>query len=317
MTVGNEKKVETLKKAAQQKRQDALERTNRAIAILIRKSQAITFAAVAQEAGVSTAYLYKYAEIKDRINQLKSQQNGSLKRSKPQPASDKSKLVIINALKERVKKLEEQNTRLTEQNKVVYGRLCQLESIQQEAEALRRQNSSLTSENGWLKQQLEQGSTFLLDRVPVSTSKAPLLSQTQSVIDITPAVREALAKLNLQLNPTLIRAIQSASEATVLAAIDALKEALETGEIQRPGGWLKRAIEESWIINEQVNCQSETVNSNLFNQWFELAREQGLVIASMRGDDGQMYVFDHDGVRYPFEQIVSKYPLEKLKESVR
>jgi len=33
-----------------------------------------------------------------------------------------------------------------------------------------------------------------------------------------------------------------------------------------------------------------------------------------RGDDGQMYVYNLNGVPLPFEQMLSEYPLEKLKK---
>lgn len=47
-----------------------------------------------------------------------------------------------------------------------------------------------------------------------------------------------------ELNQTLKKTINSASEETVLNAIEAYKEALVTGKIERPGGWLKKAIYE-------------------------------------------------------------------------
>ena len=45
----------------------------------------------------------------------------------------------------------------------------------------------------------------------------------------------------------------------------------------------------------------------------ELAYKQRLVMASTKGDDGQMYVYTRDGVAIPFEQLLAEYPLEKLK----
>jgi regulator of replication initiation timing len=303
----NEKKVEVLKKAADQKRQDALERTTRAINNLVDKSQPVTFSAVAQEAGVSIAYLYKYSDIKDKINHLKILQKANIKSSRPQPASDKSRLVIINNLRERIKKLEEQNTKLNEQNRAIYGRICQLQDIQQKLEALKTQNASLKAENEWLKQQLEQ-SVLANQSVILPTSNSKGLPS-----EITDQIQEALADIELKINSTLAKTIRSTPEATVLVAIDALKEAMMAGTIERPGGWLKRAIEECWNPNATLHQQTEPNPTSIFKQWFDLARAKGLVVASMKGEDEQIYVFDQEGIRYPFVQMLGRYPIELLK----
>ena len=50
-----------------------------------------------------------------------------------------------------------------------------------------------------------------------------------------------------------------------------------------------------------------------FQEWFDLAYKQRLVMASTKGDDGQMYVYTRDGVAVPFEQMLNEYPWEKLK----
>ncbi|GAC1484479.1 MAG: hypothetical protein NVS2B14_21950 [Chamaesiphon sp.] len=87
---------------------------------------------------------------------------------------------------------------------------------------------------------------------------------------------------------------------------------MEHGDIQRPGGWLNTAIKDGWMPNEQ-HLPQQKAERVIFKEWFDLAYKQRLVMASTKGDDGQMHVYTRDGVSIPFEQMLTEYPLEKLK----
>lgn len=307
----NEAKIAALKGAAERKRQDALERTNQAIKKLVREGRKITFTSVAGAAGVSVAYLYKYDDLKERIGHLKTQQETNSKPAKPQPASDKSRQVIVVQLRERIKRLEAENRGLRDQNEAIYGRFCQLQSVQQQIDALRSQNDSLKAENNWLRQQLDQNRSSSENTIlPISTSNSEVAQLEKQSVESQ--IQSALADIGIKLNPTLAKTIQSVPEATVLTAIDALKEAMSASNIERPGGWLKRAIEECWRPNENHQLVAKSQSNEVFNRWFNLARAKGLVTAGMRGEDGQQYVFDKEGVSYSFEQMLAAYPLETL-----
>ena len=118
--------------------------------------------------------------------------------------------------------------------------------------------------------------------------------------------------MRIKLNTTLTKAIKSASVEIVLSAIEALKEAMAKGNIERPGGWLKRAIEDGWMPNEKHLPESK-VERDIFNEWYNLAKKQKLIMASSKGDDGQLYVYTLEGIPVLFKQMLAEYPLEKLK----
>lgn len=126
---------------------------------------------------------------------------------------------------------------------------------------------------------------------------------------ITESLEQQLAELGIALNSTLIYSIQAASEQTVAGAIAALEEALSVGEINRPGGWLKRAIDGQWKPNAKPKTRR---SAEQFNEWFELARKNGLVIASMKRADGQMLVFDQAGNAHLFAEMLAAYPIAAL-----
>src|SRR5215468_10734697 len=66
--------IEGLRKAAQQKAEATRDRAEAAIALLLKEQRPINFKAVAETAGVSTAWLYEHETIKERIIHLRAQQ---------------------------------------------------------------------------------------------------------------------------------------------------------------------------------------------------------------------------------------------------
>lgn len=312
-----ERKIEALKEATDRKRQEALDKTNAAIAKLLKEGKRINFPTVAKEAGVSVTYLYKYDDLKERINHLRKQQEETIKKPiAPQSASDKSKQVIINQLRERIKQLEADNRELRDKNEAVYGRLYQLQSVQQQAEALKLEIESIKAENNWLKQQLDEcrptPQIQFSSTLPTDSKVTSLERKRTQRKDISDQIKLELASVGVKLNTTLSKTIKSAPEEIVLIAIQALKEA---SNVERPGGWLNRAIQDGWMPNEK-NLPLDKAERDIFKQWFDLAYKQRLVLASTKGDDGRMYVFTIDGLRLSFEQMLAEYPLEKLKLSL-
>ena len=55
-----------------------------------------------------------------------------------------------------------------------------------------------------------------------------------------------LTNLGISINSTLRKRIREKPEEMVIEAIEALKYALSTQEIENPGGWLAKAIEDGW-----------------------------------------------------------------------
>ncbi len=113
-----------LAKAAKQRRQETLKRTQGAIKKLTREGATINFNTVAAAAGVSKAWLYRETAISERIRCLRESKT---KRSTPlrttQPATNTSKEALISALKTRIGNLEAENRELKKQLEAAYGQL--------------------------------------------------------------------------------------------------------------------------------------------------------------------------------------------------
>ncbi|MBS4192901.1 transposase [Bacillus sp. FJAT-49705] len=111
-----------LLRSIEDKKQKTFQKVETAIKEMIKQHKKINFNSIAEESGVSKSFLYKYSEIRSRIETLRSQEEGlvTTKQAKRE-MSEKSKDVIIASLRKRNKNLEEENRKLKEQLKVEWA----------------------------------------------------------------------------------------------------------------------------------------------------------------------------------------------------
>lgn len=121
--------VEGLRANAHKKAAATQQRAEAAIALLIKEQRPINFQSVAQTAGISTAWLYEHEAVKERIIHLRAQQTprAQVKIPKSVQASNASKDAMIAALRQRIQKLEKENSDLKRQVEVAYGLLHEQE----------------------------------------------------------------------------------------------------------------------------------------------------------------------------------------------
>ncbi len=117
--------VEGLRTTAQRKAEVTQQQAEAALALLLKEHRPITFKAVAQTAGISTAWLYGNEAIKQRIMHLRAQQApvAQVKIPPREQASSASKDAVITALKIRVCEQAEEIKSLKKQLEVAYGSL--------------------------------------------------------------------------------------------------------------------------------------------------------------------------------------------------
>jgi predicted transcriptional regulator len=302
---GKEARITALKSAAVAKQERCAENFDKAINKLVQNNEPITFANVAREAGVSQSYLYKIPEAKQRVIELRAQQRKASKPNRPQTASDASKAVIIYELRERIKKLESEIKDLRNVNKGIAGKLYQLQELESLVARLRVENESL-------KSQLEVGRSAVLT-LPDLMSAEPVtkvtsLKEKRTIkSSISDGIKQELDGLGVKLNSTLSKVIRSAPESVVMNAITALKEAITSGRIEHPGGWLKTAIESQWIPNKALEKQAKAASTSAptFREWYDLAKAYA-VITAFEERDGVMMVKENAGQWYTYEDYVAR-----------
>ena len=92
---------------------------------------------------------------------------------------------------------------------------------------------------------------------------------------------------------------------------DALK-ILQTGKnIKNKAGLLRRAIENKWKPSAAAIAPKFKLDPE-FDQWWKLAKQQGIVIGSERRDN-QLWVYDAQAQAIPYDQMRQLFPLESLR----
>ncbi|MEM7065815.1 MAG: DUF6262 family protein [Cyanobacteria bacterium P01_B01_bin.77] len=261
-----------LRRNAEKKRQETFEKVDKAIRKLVKDKKVITFNAVAEASGVSKAWLYKEPDVKERIYQLRDQSSIKGKTPRAVSASEASLRKLTATLKARIKRLEAENTDLRRQNEVFGGYVL-------ENRELKKQIAQFEAQNRTAK---------------VDTNQTPTASQLDIFAELEP--------LNIKINSTLEQLMADTPPEIVEAAMQALKQAQETGSVKNPGGFLYKAITAHWQPNQDIDQGDQELSE--FNTWWEWAYEKGLVIASQQTDQGIM-VLTKNEQWISFEQAVS------------
>lgn len=292
---GKEQRIAKLNAVQQQRKQDCIERTEKAISKLLQNHERVSFDAVARIANVSVSYLYKYPELKERIQNIRDQQvKNARKLTRPQTASEKSKQVIIGQLRERIQNLEWEKKELKKQNEKMTGELYLLgikldlfDRISHENQRQAEEIKNLKIELESVKNELNSCKIELLESNPKVTSINQKLEQSNSHQKINSELKTKLSDLGVKLNATNQKIISSKTEQEVNNAISAVEEYLSTGKkVKSKAGLLRKALEESWIPNLSEEERAISKADDFFCEWFKLAKEQGLVQASQGTSSG-------------------------------
>ncbi|MGL5836319.1 MAG: DUF6262 family protein [Waterburya sp.] len=133
-----------LNEASRKKRQEALSRTEKAIATLVEKQQKITIRSVAKEAQVSASYIYKYPDLAYKIQCLKEQQKYDL------VANNQT----IEKVDQQAKLWKIEKAALKQENAELRAIIEREKNRRNDPEELKSANLHLASENFRLKQEL-------------------------------------------------------------------------------------------------------------------------------------------------------------------
>ena len=247
---GKEQRIAKLNATQQQRKQECIYRTDKAISTLLQNNERVSFGAIARIANVSVSYLYKYPEIKERIQDIRNQQvKNARKLTRPQTASEKSKQVFIKELRSRINTLEWEKKELKKQNEKMTGKLY---SIGTKLDLFDRVNSQAirqASEIKQLKLDLEQ------TRNALKVCKSNLIENNKKVT----LIKQKFQQLNVDSPASLPN---NAKEFIDNSRMLELKEDYNTVEIfQKQNEKLSLEIER--LIQENVDLKNKLARNTL------------------------------------------------------
>ena len=320
---GKEQRIAKLQAAQQQRKQDCIDRTEQAISKLLKNNERISFGNIAREANVSVSYLYKYPEVKERIQYIRDQQVKNAKKlTRPQTASEKSKQVIIKQLRERIKTLEYEKKELKKQNEKMTGELYMIGKKIDLFDSIKQENLRQAEKIKELKVTLELTSkelsvcqNELLKTNPKVISIAPKLNEPIPNGQIDNSLKAKISNLGIRINPTLKKIILSFPQQRTDDAISAVEEYLSTDKkVKSKAGLLRTALQEGWTPNLTDEEKQLTQVTDTFSEWFNLAKAQGIVKAS-RGTKEGILVMESTGEWTPLTTMIEKgWTLEYLQQ---
>ncbi|PFK07596.1 DUF6262 family protein [Bacillus cereus] len=117
-------RVTQLKRIHAQRKAATCQKVVAAIQRLIQANARINFQSVSNESGISKATLYNNLEIRNQIESLRDQQTQAPTSKQVQrELNDTNKDAIIETLKRKITKLENENKELKKQVKVAYAQI--------------------------------------------------------------------------------------------------------------------------------------------------------------------------------------------------
>ncbi|MCM3655454.1 DUF6262 family protein [Metabacillus litoralis] len=111
-----------LKAIHAKRKANTYQRVDDAIKRLVRANENINFNSVSNESGVTKATLYNNVNIRERIETLRQQQSQvPTPKQVKREINESNKDALIESLKRKLKKLEDDNKQLRDQLKVAYA----------------------------------------------------------------------------------------------------------------------------------------------------------------------------------------------------
>ena len=176
-----DRQIAGLAKASQKKRQEALLKTEKAIAKLIAQKQKITVCSVAKEAEVSVSYIYKYPELAYKIQRLREQQRYSLvEDDRPAKKIDRQSKILQQEKAELIAKIKT----LKNSIRVESGNNT-LEDLKAENIWLLTENQKLRRELEYTQQNLQQAREFILGQGYNEQNESMIETKTRVVRQVT------------------------------------------------------------------------------------------------------------------------------------
>lgn len=140
-----EKQAEVLRRTQAQRKEQKKEQVLKAVQEIMAQKKPLTFANIAQVAGCSVSYLYKWDEIKAYIHELQHQENTQLNILEEPESKPNSLKTLHEVARQRIKNLEAEIKDIKQQNEKLRGHVVEIYELRDECERLRKQLRELTN----------------------------------------------------------------------------------------------------------------------------------------------------------------------------
>ncbi|MBG1268562.1 DUF6262 family protein [Nostoc sp. WHI] len=236
-----DKQAEVLRRTQAQRKEQKKEQVLKAIQEILAQKQPLTFANIANVAGCSISYLYKWDEIKAYIHDIqheKETQLNPLEEKDPRPHSLKT---LHEVARQRIRQLEAEIRELKHQNEKLKGHVAEIYELRDECDRLRSQLREKASTNSSTK------------IVPIRINQSETSSSTTNIhrpsevdaADIQPEdsdIFQLIYEMGVKVNSKLKQEIANREYHKVKLSIEAFQEYCSKTDVENPAACLLTMI---------------------------------------------------------------------------
>ena len=240
MKHNREKQTEALNKAQAKRKEIKREQVLKAIEVVIQQGAKLTFKNIADVAGCSVSYLYKWDDIKAYIHEVQKRQNTTLNELKEK--EEKSGVYSLKTLhevaKDRIRQLEAKIEELERQNKLLRGHVAEIHELKDENQRLHNQ----------LKEHLSP--TLNIKVVPINKSTVTTTDKTSNESELISTIKA----LEIKVGKKLREEIEGRDLEQVKLSIKAFEQYRASHDVKHQEACLLQMIKDE----AQPNTRSKT-----------------------------------------------------------
>ena len=240
MKHNREKQTEALNKAQAKRKEIKREQVLKAIEVVIQQGAKLTFKNIADVAGCSVSYLYKWDDIKAYIHEVQERQNTTLNELKKKEEKNgvHSLKTLHEVAKDRIRQLEAKIEELERQNKLLRGHLAEIHELKDENQRLHKQ----------LKEHLSPISNIKV--VPINKSTVTTTDKTSNESELISTIKA----LEIKVGKKLREEIEGRDLEQVKLSIKAFEQYRASHDVKHQEACLLQMIKDE----AQPNTRSKT-----------------------------------------------------------
>jgi metal-responsive CopG/Arc/MetJ family transcriptional regulator len=254
-----EKQTAVLLSAQQKRKEQKREQVFRAIEEIQKSGKPLTFPNIAQVAGCSISYLYKWTELTEYIHDLQSQKTQKLNSLESKTPGHNSLKTLSEVFKQRIRELEDENRELKRQNENLRGHVAEIFELKSECERLRTQIKHLTTPESSSK--------------VVSLNSVPKNPDNVALQNPSPEITHLITEMGIKIGVRLKQEIAKHEPEKVKLAISAFQQYRSHNSIENPGACLLAMIRDEALPN--IPQKAITPVEDEFERWYRQAIESG------------------------------------------
>ncbi|MUG93083.1 hypothetical protein F7734_11795 [Scytonema sp. UIC 10036] len=256
-------------------------------------------------------------------------ENGELKRQIQEFSniSDNTAVsdLINRQLHERIYTLESEKAKLFINYEQVTQQLGKLNTELGNLDNLNSTNQKQADEIKQLQAALESSQRELREyqqRFSTTHPQDNLIKEDKIISNSNNALKKEFqdkcSELGIKLNKNLIYLIKSKTDEQVNNALSVVKERLDIGskKVRSKAALFRSALENDWSPNESDAEREANTIKNTFSEWYELARDYGIV-KQFKEENGIIMVKDNTDRWVKYEDFSAKWTLEYVRRQQR